>query len=97
MIAFIFLLMCATSYRITRLITADAITEGLRAFFDRPSVTARVGPWPYELITCAWCCGFWISAGVVGICWYYTSLPMPGLWFGAVACVVGIVASKVDE
>ncbi len=57
-----FVVVCLAAARLTRLVTEDTITEPLR-------VWASDRPFLYELITCPWCIGFWISLGCVAAWW----------------------------
>lgn len=47
------------AYRLTRLVTTDAITEPLREAIDARS------DFMGELTSCSWCSGVWVAAGVV--------------------------------
>lgn len=52
------LLICVATYRLTRLVVADGISDGFR-----DSVEARFGPessWAY-LVNCPWCVSVWVS------------------------------------
>lgn len=63
-----FLLALGATARLTRLITADYLTRGIRFWAVR-----RWGPdhdIPY-LLTCAWCSGLWIAGAVCTIAWFY--------------------------
>jgi hypothetical protein len=58
-----FVIICLAAARLTRLVTEDIITEPLREW-------ASIKPaWVYDLITCPWCIGFWISLGCVAVWW----------------------------
>lgn len=47
-------------------------------------------------IECPWCLGFWIAGAVVLIIAQLTSIPMPLLWWFAVACGVGLIGTVLD-
>lgn len=51
-------------YRITRLITTDAILREPREW-----IVAKLPPGGYldELLHCAWCVSFWVGCGVTGL------------------------------
>lgn len=49
-----------------------------------------------QLIDCAWCCGFWITAALVAVTAQFVSVPQPALVVLAVSTAVGFVA-KVDS
>lgn len=68
------------AYRLTRLVTADSITEPLRAAviastyaegldegetWDEVVMNDPRPPRLAELVTCRWCAGVWVSFGVV--------------------------------
>ena len=57
-----FVIITLAAARVTRLVTTDSITEPLRE---------RLTRWPlaYELVTCPWCIGFWISLAWVAVWW----------------------------
>ena len=79
----LFLLLVLVSYRLWRLLGRDSITDRAR---DRlPKVIATP-------LACPWCAGSWCAFAVVGLTWFFHPLPLPGLWFPAVACGVGLVS-----
>jgi fatty acid desaturase len=58
--------------RITRLITTDYLTGGIRA-----KLIARWGtdsPWSY-LITCQWCASIWVSLAAAPVVWWWGDTP----------------------
>lgn len=58
----LYLLAALTTYRLTRLVTADAITEPLRVWADTKS--AKFG----YLLSCDWCLSMWFAPSVsVGV------------------------------
>ena len=76
--------------RLIRLIMSDTVTEPIRQWAFR-----RFGPGSkvVELLGCPWCCGWWISAALVGFAWatnLVSSLPtalimIPACSYAAVA------------
>ncbi len=62
-----FLIDVLAAFRLTRLVTEDAITEGLRerVMAEAYRKPGGVGAKVHKLVECPWCAGFWISAGVV--------------------------------
>lgn len=81
------------AHRITKLVIEDEITADLRSdFLDRHDpATSKLG----YLVTCPWCTGFWVSAGVVA-----ARRAAPGLWGGialalATSSAVGILYEHV--
>ncbi|MGW7504411.1 DUF1360 domain-containing protein [Streptomyces albidoflavus] len=83
--------------RVTRLITADSLTEPLRdALVDRARLrpngdgTARLAPlpwrWAAKLVTCHWCSSVWVAAvgSTAYLTWATGRSPLtwePSLWF----------------
>lgn len=55
-------------YRLTRLVTADGITEDFRARIDSWAHTADAPAWrdkAAELVECRWCTSMWWALGLV--------------------------------
>ena len=50
------------TYRITRLVTTDAITAPARKALNHRGVG---GNWLADLVSCPWCTGVWVAFGVV--------------------------------
>lgn len=71
-----FLLILGASARLTRLVTHDEITEGLRA-------RAGNGLLGF-MLHCPYCIGLWIAAAVTGL-----YLVVPGMWFTVPAVALG--------
>lgn len=91
----IFLLALGATARLTRLLTQDYILRNFRAFFIRhfgPDSDIGYG------IGCAWCCGFWISAAVLPVAWFFGN----ELWFQLPAAalsasyIIGIANGILD-
>lgn len=70
-------LLIGLAYRLTRLVAADTITEGLRvrltAIVERDDevYVGKRQPKPAlrAFITCPWCVGFWIAV-IVAVAWW---------------------------
>lgn len=78
MSAWLVVLAVLGSYRLTRLVTFDAILDAPRSW-----VYAKAPAKVAELIACPFCIGFWIAGAVVGVVWAVNGLPLPILaWFG---------------
>lgn len=89
-------LIAFASYRVWRLIAVDQITEPLRAPLLRSDHRAAV--WVYDLITCAWCAGFWISGAITGataLSLDWALLDAVLAWW-AVSAVVGLLG-RLDQ
>ncbi len=86
--AWLYLLVDAlATYRITRLITDDLITEPIRA-----AVTRLGEPWASG-IECPWCVGFWVSCAVVAVSWAFPNQWAPIATVFALSAVAGFLAS----
>lgn len=109
------------AYRLTRLVTADTITEPLRARIvidafvkaglDVPAgenaegivevsqalgLPAQLVPKLATLVTCRWCAGVWVAAGVVVAA---TVAPRPWRWVAralAVSAAAALIARAED-
>jgi hypothetical protein len=75
------------SYRLTRLITDDLITEPVRA-----RVRRFREPWASG-IECPWCVGFWVSCGVVAVSSWLPELWAPAATVLAFSAVAGWLSS----
>lgn len=83
--------------RVTGLIVADAITEGIRDALigrldDRPHTA---GSYVATLLTCPWCAGMWVSLIAAPLAWFWGGTPwllIPALAL-AFSQVTGMVAS----
>lgn len=74
------------AYRLTRLVVADTITEPLR---DRVARFIRV----HELVTCRWCSGVWIGAGVAASRWLIPDVWNPVAWALTAATAAALLTS----
>lgn len=93
-----FLLDALAAFRLTRLVTEDAITEPLRKRIVAQSYAAPggIGSKVHKLIECPWCAGFWISAGVI-----VARAAAPRAWEPvarvlALSAAVGLIAENLD-
>lgn len=90
-------LLVLATYSVTRLVTADAFPPVLVA---REWVQDRAGPDSAlaYLVTCPWCVGVYVSAGLVGaVLWAGYSLPLPLLWVAALRVCAGILAQALGD
>ena len=89
-----FVVLALGAYRITHLITTDAIADGFRnwVWSKFPPMT-KIG----YLITCNWCTGFWVSlllvsaAGILPQITFVVSLIM------AISAVVGLLSAWIER
>lgn len=83
--------------RVTGLIVADSLTEGIRdgiidRLDDRPNTA---GSYLATLITCPWCAGMWVSLVAAPLVWFWGDSPVmliPALAL-AFSQVTGMTAS----
>ena len=106
------ILLALASFRFTRLLVFDKITEFLRApFFDElqeenedgeletyfvPKETG-IKKFIGELISCYWCTGFWVSALLVGFYLYNATYALPIILIFAVAGLGAIIETVVQN
>lgn len=86
------LAMCALfAFRVWRFLAVDTFPpmKAAREWFDGKLGTEH---WAVELLDCPWCSGSWVAFATVGAVWAVKPLPLPALWFGATAALVGLVA-----
>lgn len=87
------------SYRLTRLIVEDKITDGIREkvrhaamrSVDSPGTAAKIN----TLLSCPWCVGWWVACGVV-----VARKVAPRIWEPvatalALSATTGIIAENV--
>lgn len=89
-----FVVLALAAYRITHLITTDAIADGFRNWvWSKYGPTTKIG----YLITCNWCTGFWVSlllvaaAGILPQFTFVVSLIM------AISAVVGLLSAWIER
>lgn len=96
--ALLMLLVCATTYRATRLVVRDQIPV---IAVPRDWLVRRLeNTWASSLaylLECEWCMSVWIGAGVVAATTHYTSLRWPWLVWAAASAFTGLVASRLDD
>lgn len=91
---FFYLILALASYRATRLITTDEITEPIRNWIWKK--------WPPStmfgyLFTCNWCTGFWISTMlVVGALLVPTAAYVVSLVL-SISAIVGLISAHLDR
>ncbi|MDF2629467.1 MAG: sporulation protein [Symbiobacteriaceae bacterium] len=72
-------LLIAASFRLTHLIVMDSIMAPVRDRLERV-------PFLGEVITCYWCCGIWVSGGLVAA---YLLWPAVAYWVLLIFAVAG--------
>ncbi|WP_282775879.1 hypothetical protein [Nocardia sp. CC201C] len=69
-----FLLAFGAIARLTRLVTDDYLTRGLRVFVIRRTGADSILTY---LVTCAWCLSVWVAAAVFALAYFHGGEP----WF----------------
>jgi len=88
MTALLFVVAALATYRVTRLVTADKITEPLRVFAQRRQ-------WTGYLAQCDWCLSIWVAPGpaLCVVLWPDNRAVLVGLLALAFSAVTGLVAT----
>ena len=89
-----FVVLALGAYRMTHLITTDAIADGFRNWiWSKYSPMTKIG----YLITCNWCTGFWVSllfvigASILPQFTFVVSLVL------AISAVIGLLSALVER
>ena len=89
-----FVVLALGAYRMTHLITTDAIADGFRNWiWSKYSPMTKIG----YLITCNWCTGFWVS-----ILFVVGASILPQLTFVvslilAISAVIGLLSAWIER
>lgn len=97
-LALLLVLMVLAAHRAWRFVALDDLPPAvwLRERFT-DAVADRFGTDWADGVGCQWCSGWWVSVIVVAVVWHYVALPLPGLWFLAVASGVGFVGRWLED
>ena len=89
-----FAVLALGAYRITHLITTDAIADGFRnwVWSKFPPMT-KIG----YLITCNWCTGFWVSFAVVVGASILPQITFVVSLIMAISAVVGLLSAWIER
>lgn len=92
----IWILAALTCYRLTRLVTADVITQRFRTWVADRSF------WASYLISCDWCLSIWIAPFVAAPAILYpdsTLVLIVMAWFSlsAITGLLSVIESKLDQ
>lgn len=89
-----FVILALGAYRLTHLITTDAIADGFRtAVWSKFPPTTKIG----YLITCNWCTGMWVSllfvagASILPQFTFVVSLVL------AISAVIGLLSALIER
>jgi hypothetical protein len=107
-----FLMLSLASFRLTRLLVFDKITEFIRApFFDEIReeneqgeievyyITKSSGIKKFlgELLSCYWCTGIWAASVTIGLHYFFPVLSEPIILILAIAGVASILELIVQQ
>ncbi len=89
-----FVILSLAAFRLTHLITTDAIADGFRTkVWKKFPPSTKIG----YLITCNWCTGFWVAL-FVGI--GYLTLPLVALVVSlvlAISAAIGLISAWIEN
>lgn len=89
-----FVILALAAYRITHLITTDAIADKFRdAVWSKFPPSTRIG----YLISCNWCTGFWVSFGLVAGASILPQLTFVVSLIMAMSAVVGMISAWIER
>jgi hypothetical protein len=92
--ALTFVILTLAAFRLTHLITTDAIADGFRTkIWKKFPPSTKIG----YLITCNWCTGFWVSVFLVI---FYLVLPVATLVVSlilAISASVGLISAWIER
>lgn len=89
-----FIILALAAYRITHLITTDAIADKFREkVWSKFAPSTRIG----YLITCNWCTGFWVSFGLVAGASILPQLTFVVSLIMAMSAVVGLISALIER
>ena len=92
--AITFVILALAAFRLTHLVTTDAIADGFRTkVWKKFSPSTKIG----YLITCNWCTGFWVSIFLVIS---YLVLPVATLVVSlvlAISASIGLISAWIER
>lgn len=88
---------CGATFRITRFVTHDRLTQGIRARATIKWHSSKRWAWVPYFLHCTWCVSVWVSAGVVLVLDRYATVPLPWAVALTASAVTGIVESHIPE
>lgn len=93
------LLVIGAVVRLTRLVVADGITEGLRARLTLAARRRRFAAWLTDLVTCPWCVSVWLGtlAAFVTVWWPDNRVILAGLVALTASLASGLIIPREEE
>lgn len=90
---FIYIILVLASYRLTRLLTTDAIFEPLREkIWKKFPPSTKFG----YLFTCNWCMSIWATLFLVGLFLVVPLLAYVVSLVLSISAIVGVIATRLD-
>ncbi|MGM0902447.1 MAG: DUF1360 domain-containing protein [Bacillota bacterium] len=101
------LIISLASFRLTRLIVFDKITEFIRSpFFDEVMEEGEVflvvkqkgiRKWIGEMLSCYWCTGIWVSAILVAGHTFFSAFFTPFTLILAIAAIASMIETMISK
>ncbi|TCN27824.1 DUF1360 domain-containing protein [Mesobacillus foraminis] len=101
------LIVSLASFRLTRLIVFDKITEWIRSpFFDEVTEEGEfylvpkekgIRKWIGELLNCYWCTGIWSSALLFGLYVYFPIVGIPLAFILSIAAIAACIETVISK
>lgn len=89
-----FIILALGAYRMTHLITTDAIADGFRNWvWAKFGLNSKIG----YLITCNWCTGFWVSGLLVAGASILPQVTFVVSLILAISAVIGLVSAWIER
>lgn len=89
-----FVVLALAAYRITHLITTDAIADGFRNWvWSKYPPETKIG----YLITCNWCTGFWVSLLFVAGASILPQVTLVVSLVLAISAVIGLLSAWIER
>jgi hypothetical protein len=103
----VILIISLASFRLTRLIVFDKITEFIRSpFFDEVmeddeiflvAKPTGIKKWVGEMLSCYWCTGIWVSAFLVVGQMFFLPLFKPLTLILAIAAIASVIETIISK
>jgi hypothetical protein len=91
---FLFLILALAAFRLTRLLTTDAILEDVRnSFWNKYPPNTKLG----YLWTCDWCMGFWVALIVFGLWLVVPQVTIVVSLILSISAVIGLLSAWTDR
>jgi hypothetical protein len=89
-----FIILALAAYRLTHLITTDAIADGFRSkIWSKWPPSTKLG----YLITCNWCTGFWVSIFLVIFVGILPQVAFVVSLMLAISAAIGLISAWIEN